>query len=270
MISSESTSETPEVSVVIAAYNSESTIREAIDSVLSQTLAKWEIVVVDDASTDATGAILDEFAGDERFQIIRNSSNLGSGRSRNIAFAAAKGEFVAVLDADDLMLPERLRLQLEKFKGDPALDALGSQLAEFGTWGGPVVSSWPVTEAEIQKRIRKRKMPIAHCAAMFRKEAVLNVGGYDEACRRAQDYALMLRLSGSRVLALPEVLTMYRTTRPLPLSYAIKNGRYVQLAKRRLRLSGSSQPTDISGLPHTAFVDARSMVTWARRRLNER
>ena len=95
----------PKVSVVMAAYNAGATVAEAIESVLHQTCADFELIAVDDGSSDDTFRILSEF-GDPRIRLIRNSENVGLAYSLNAGLAAASGEFVARIDADDKTLPE--------------------------------------------------------------------------------------------------------------------------------------------------------------------
>lgn len=101
------------VSVVMPAYNSGRFITEAISSVLAQTYSNWELLIVDDASTDATAELLQNFRQDDRIKIFRFSENKGTQFSRNKAIEEASGDFIAFLDADDLWKPEKLYLQLQ-------------------------------------------------------------------------------------------------------------------------------------------------------------
>lgn len=101
------------VSVVMPAYNSGRFITEAIASVLAQTYSNWELLIVDDASTDATAELLQNFRQDDRIKIFRFSENKGTQFSRNKAIEEASGDFIAFLDADDLWKPEKLYLQLQ-------------------------------------------------------------------------------------------------------------------------------------------------------------
>lgn len=97
----------PLVSVAIPAFNAAGTIATAVDSVLAQTCPDFEVIVCDDASTDDTATIVDEY-DDDRVRLLRNVRNAGEGRTRDRAIAAAKGRWIAVLDADDAWLPSRL------------------------------------------------------------------------------------------------------------------------------------------------------------------
>ena len=97
----------------MAAYNSEAYVGEAVASVLAQTYQNWELIVVDDASTDRTAEIVEEFAEkDARIRLLRNERNLGPAASRNRSIATARGEFAAILDNDDIARPERIALSV--------------------------------------------------------------------------------------------------------------------------------------------------------------
>lgn len=263
---------TPAVTVVVAAHNAAETISEAIDSIISQTFHDWEMIVVDDASTDGTSRILATYADDSRIQVIRSDHNLGSGASRNLALNVAKGKYVLVQDADDVSRPNRMQLLLDQFAWDSSLGAVSGQVGEFGSWGGPVASSWPTRRSDIESRRKRGQMPLAHPASMFRRDLAIDVGGYDEACRRAQDYALFMRMSGWGMVCVPEIVLNYRTVRPLPVSYVLLNGRYTELAKRRLKAykKGKPLPQLPRRLPMSVFLDLKSLVTWLRRRLREK
>ncbi|GAA4310029.1 glycosyltransferase family 2 protein [Pontixanthobacter gangjinensis] len=102
------------VSVIMPAYNSEAFIAEAIRSVIQQTYPDWELLIIDDASTDATKKIIRKlYQDDNRIRLLENSENRGTHYTRNKGIKAAQGDFIAFLDADDLWKPEKLKKQLE-------------------------------------------------------------------------------------------------------------------------------------------------------------
>lgn len=110
----------PLVSVVVATRNNEPTIRSSVLSLLDQTHANLEVIVVDDASTDRSNEIVAEMARDDhRVQLITNTSRLGTGRSRNLGLRRAQGEFVTFQDGDDTSLPQRIAAQLKIFEKFP-------------------------------------------------------------------------------------------------------------------------------------------------------
>lgn len=104
------------------AYNAGKTIRESVNSVISQTVRNWELIVIDDGSTDNTVAILSELAAnDSRIRFLQNEKNMGVSYTRNRAVALAKGKWIAFLDSDDIWLPQKLQKQLELFKKYPEM-----------------------------------------------------------------------------------------------------------------------------------------------------
>ena len=109
----------------MSVYNGAKYLREAIDSVLAQTFSSFELIIVDDGSTDGTMEILNTYS-DPRIRLIRNERNLGLAAARNRAFAAARGEFVAIHDADDASAPDRLAVQVSYFDAHPDVVLLGA------------------------------------------------------------------------------------------------------------------------------------------------
>src|SRR5882757_4082321 len=104
---------TPLVSVIMPAYNAEKYIAEAINSVKQQTYTAWELIVIDDGSTDNTAAIIKKYAGTDNRIMYTYQANGGQGKARNNGLKKATGEYVAFLDADDLWIPEKLNTQVE-------------------------------------------------------------------------------------------------------------------------------------------------------------
>ena len=100
------------VSVIMPSYNTASYISDSIKSVLAQTYSNWELIIVDDCSTDNTDAIVAEFLSDKRIRYYKNPYNSGAAQSRNRALREAKGRYIAFLDSDDLWLPEKLEKQI--------------------------------------------------------------------------------------------------------------------------------------------------------------
>jgi hypothetical protein len=134
----------PTISVVIAVYTGAETIRRAIDSVLAQTFAACELIVVDDGSTDETAAIVGQFG--ERVRLLRQG-NAGVAAARNAGAAAARGDWLAFLDADDWYYPERLRWHADWIARDPALDFLTGDYEYRREDGGMISRSMEITEA---------------------------------------------------------------------------------------------------------------------------
>lgn len=257
----------PLVSVVMPSYNNLRDIGSAIDSVLAQTLDSWELIIVDDASTDKTVEYIKDNYQDDRILVEAMTSNRGSGACRNHAISLSKGAYIAVLDADDECLPTRFEKQVDILCNNPKTAVVASQVLEFGNWGGPIVGTWPTDPYSIAKRQRTNKMPVPHPSVMFRREALIRAGAYDVTCRRAQDFALFLKLKDSEIICIAEPLVKYRTQRPISLKYAIRNEMFVSLALRRHVLS--SHGLDNKMLPTTPnltlIVLIKGLKNWAVR-----
>jgi teichuronic acid biosynthesis glycosyltransferase TuaG len=206
------------VSILMPAYNAEKYIAESIQSVITQTLADWELIVVDDGSTDNTAAVVGAFAAaDARVKYIYQP-NGRLGKARNTAFGQSRAELIAFLDSDDLWLPEKLELQVA---------ALKEQCAEVVYTDGFIFSDDVVTDESttfpiISGRndgldmfdwllIRNR---IAVLSVMLRREALDRVGPFSErlSFHGAEDYDLWLRLAkqGAVFYGMEERLVRYR------------------------------------------------------------
>jgi glycosyltransferase involved in cell wall biosynthesis len=201
----------PRVSVVMAVYNGEAFVEGAVKSVLEQDFTDFELVVVDDCSTDATRAILDSFR-DDRIRAIQNTSNMGQTASLNIGVRAARGDFIARIDADDLYLPGKLRKQLEYMESHPDVAACGTwamRIDEHGQTIGSYLA--PLSDADVRFQVITGT-PLCHVSVMIRAAALAEVGAYDERYRYAADIALWSALytRGYVIRNIPEVLTVYR------------------------------------------------------------
>lgn len=205
----------PTVSVIMPVYNGEKLVREAIDSVLRQTLRDLELVIIDDGSTDTSADIAASIAQkDPRVRVIRNGSNLGVAQSLNKGLEAARGELIARADADDICLPGRLEKQVSFMLAHPEVGVCGCRMRSNRTGG---VISYPQDDASIRAEMLFRN-PIAHPAVIFKKSAVVLAGGYDAGSVPAEDYDLWVRLALSRdtrFANLKDVLVVYND-RPEP------------------------------------------------------
>lgn len=120
---------TPTLLVVMCAYNEESHIRASIDSVIRNTFENFTLIVIDDGSTDSTPQILREFSkSDSRIRVVRNTMNVGIAMSTNIALQNCNTDFVAIMDADDISLPDRFEVQIDYLSRHPEIDVVGSSM----------------------------------------------------------------------------------------------------------------------------------------------
>jgi glycosyltransferase involved in cell wall biosynthesis len=202
----------PLVSVVIPAHNAESYLGEAIESVLAQTYAPLETIVVDDGSSDGTAAVAAAFVDVE----LISQANGGPSAARNRGFAAAAGELVAFHDSDDLMTPDKLEVQIGHLLANPEAgcvlaeqELLIEEGAELPFWveGSKVPTIMPPRPPELADE------PLVHPMTMvLRRETFERVGGFDESMRAAEDFDWMLRAAeeGIEIARLPHVLLRRR------------------------------------------------------------
>ncbi len=201
----------PQVSVVIPVWNGERYLKQAIESILAQDFADFELIVVDDGSTDDSARIAAGFAPDRRVKVLKQE-NAGVVAARNAGLMAAGAEFIAFLDADDIAEPTRLSKQLAYLQANPKVAVVGSHIACFSDGQGLLrTQEFPAGPARLAEALEKGN-PLAQPAVMLRKSMAMAVGGYREAFRfGAEDYDLWLRLAEKHPLDnLPETLTLYR------------------------------------------------------------
>jgi glycosyltransferase involved in cell wall biosynthesis len=225
-----SSNSNPKVSVVLAVYNGERYLQEAMRSLNGQSFTDFEIVVVDDASTDRTASILDGFSS-SRLVRIRNETNLGQTRSLNLGLMLATGEYIARQDADDRSLPERLKRQVDYLTVHPEVGLLGTGYEIVDQFGKVLEEIFPPpTDEELREALIFGNI-FCHGSVMLRKDVVEKVGGYDETFRVTQDYDLWLRIAElSRLASLDMILYQYR----FDDETVTRNQRELQLAYRRL------------------------------------
>jgi hypothetical protein len=203
---------TPEVSVLMSAYNGEKYLREAMDSILNQTFRDFEFIIVDDGSTDGTWQILTTYAcRDPRIALIRNEGNIGLACSLNRGLALARGKYIARMDADDVSLPERLVRQVNFLDAHPEIGVLGCGVQVIdGCGNGSHIWRFPAECGSLRWCLLFYN-PIVHPTVMMRREAVDRAGGYSADMLTAQDYDLWRRLSRvTRLSNLQDVLLFLR------------------------------------------------------------
>lgn len=200
----------PRVSVVMPVYNGERYLPEAVESVLHQTFDDFEFIIVDDCSTDDTKAILESYR-DSRIVHIRNRENLGLTRSLNLALDAARGEYIARMDADDFSLSSRFARQVEFLDANPQVGVVGSAVREIGVDGNVCgVLRYPVHHFYLVWCLTFYN-PLVHPSTIMRSSIVKEVGGYNREMICAQDYDLWWKMSRVSCLAnLQDVLLLLR------------------------------------------------------------
>lgn len=200
---------TVKVTVLMTLYNKARYVGEAVESVLAQTFTDFELLVVDDASPDDGVEIVQRFA-DPRIRLLRNPVNLGRAGAANRGYEGARGEYIAVLDADDIMLPERLARQVAFMDAHPEVDVSGTYCKRFGALNR--ISKWPVDDKACKGRMFFTD-PVWYGSCIIRRELLRRTGIRSDGTWKlpAEDYLLMLRLGPhARFANIPEVLTHYR------------------------------------------------------------
>jgi len=214
----------------MAVHNGAATAPSAATSIIRQTYTDWECIIVDDASTDNSNAVLQELArSDNRIKILQNQENLGLAASLNIGWRLARGEFIARTDDDDISFPERLSDQVSFLNQNPNIAVLGSG-AELIDEDGKLlgIALRPEHHEELVCNIYK-ECPFIHPSVIMRRSFLAAMGGYDERLRRAQDYDLWLRsYRFFRFHNLQKPLIRYRVRRRQSLT-AIYYGAYVMM-----------------------------------------
>ena len=197
------------VSVVLPAFNAGPHLRAGIESVLAQDFEDWELIVVDDGSTDDTAAIAERFGGRVRCE---RRSHGGANRARNHGIRAGRGELLALLDADDRWLPAKLRVQVEAMQAHPEVGACftGTQFVDElrGRSWERVWTDYPDLVAAL---LLHSSVIGPTSALMVRRQLLLDVGAFDETLTQSQDFDLWLRLAkATSLLLLPAPLVIYR------------------------------------------------------------
>ncbi len=202
----------PRISVLLAVYNGERYLRQAVDSVIGQTFGDFELVAIDDGSSDATPAILNGYAArDGRVRVV-SRPNRGLTNTLNEGLALARAPYLARMDADDLCLPERFARQVAHLDAHPDCVLVGSRVLVVDPDGLPIrhMAHEQAHEA-IDHAHLNRGWPVVHPAVMMRLDAVREVGGYRDQYNTLEDTDLFLRLAEvGRLANLPEVLLHYR------------------------------------------------------------
>lgn len=207
----------PIVSIVIPVYNGEAYLEETLNSALNQTLQKFEIVIVDDSSTDATPFIIERYTElDPRIRYIRLESNSNlPAVPRNLGISKARGEFIAFLDSDDVWFPKKLERQISVLEANPSVSLVHSHLLGKRN-SGSFIDLLKIRDPALLRATHPEILlgNVIMCSSVVVRRSVLNeVGGFDEdpKLRAVEDYELWIRISkGNSIAYLPEIHGRYR------------------------------------------------------------
>ena len=202
----------PRISVVIPNYNHAAYIVETLDHIVRQTLRDWELVVIDDGSTDASLEILSRYQS--RLRVLR-SEHRGPAAARNIGIAATDAEYIAFIDADDLCEPRRFELQIHKLQNEN-LDLVASALSFIDAQGWPIPGLWtcpPHARRDYWASLVERNW-IGTPSVMLRRSVLSSTGVFDEEFTHAEDYDLWLRVGRSYSIGILNGERCRRSIRP--------------------------------------------------------
>lgn len=199
----------PKVTVLMPVYNGAPFLREAIDSILAQSFRDFELLVIDDGSSDGTAAIAASYA-DPRLRLVQNGANLGLIETLNRGIELARGDYIVRMDCDDVSLPKRLHKQVDFMERFPEVGVCGVWYLEFGPKLRRITRCAPDDES-----IRCGTLfnpVVGHPSVILRRKLLLEHAlRYDPAYRHAEDYQLWARaLEHCRFANIPEVLLHYR------------------------------------------------------------
>lgn len=233
----------PFVSVVMPVYNAMEYVDSAIKSIIDQTYENYELIIIDDGSTDGSKEIIKSF-GDNRIVFIENTKNIKLVETLNKGLDMAKGEFIARMDADDIALPQRFEKQVDYLLKNPQVGVLGTAYESFDAIKKKVF--YEINHDDIKWR-QLYECHIAHPTVMMRREVIEKYRfRYSEEFLHAEDYDLWTRISQvSEINNLPQILLKYRLN-PLGVSSRFKDiqiANSIKIQKRLFSLMGVEEFT---------------------------
>lgn len=207
---------TPAVSIVLATFNRLELLRSSVDSVLQQTFRDWELIIADDGSEEPTRRFLASLESPGRVRVLWLDHSGRPSVARNAALRAARGEYIAFQDSDDLWLPRKLETQVDSLRRNPArawshtkfqlIDESGAPTAWARRTGG-----WPTPGGWILDQLIRGETVIALPSVVASRRLLQEAGGFDERLNDTEDYELWLRLARrSEIDAVDELLTLVR------------------------------------------------------------
>ncbi|MCA9917729.1 MAG: glycosyltransferase family 2 protein [Anaerolineales bacterium] len=227
------------VSVIMPAYNAANTIGEALASLQAQTFTRWEVIVVDDGSTDETAVIVSSFAhDDDRIHLLRQE-NKGGGAARNRGLAAARYSWILFFDADDWLLPQHLEKLTAAVVADSTADAVHCGWRRVSPNGEEGRADFSPDLPDLFPVFAQECAFLIH-TCLVKREIVQRVGNFETTLKTCQDWDLWQRVSraGARFIAVPEVLALYRSR---PGSVSLNGSQQLQDS---LRIIGQAYQPD--------------------------
>jgi glycosyltransferase involved in cell wall biosynthesis len=241
-------------------------VEDSLRSILRQTYRNFELLAINDGSTDESGAILDQLAREDRRVRVVHQENVGLTQSLNRGLELARGELVARQDSDDLSRPERLARQIRFLETHAEHWVVGSRYAKIGPDGERLGRGRPpLGDARIRLHLMMKGNALAHSSVLFRRAPIVELGGYDPRFKVSQDYELWCRVAlEARLENLPVVL-LDRREHPGQVgktrSEEQKTAR--EAIRQRYREALKNADRDSGSLPLARFL-ARAPLPWRR------
>jgi len=233
----------PEITVLMPAYNAGKYIAEAIASVLAQSFGNFELLVINDGSTDNTDEVVKTFT-DERIRLI-NQPHMGIAAALNLGLLNAAAALIARFDADDICYPQRLRLQYDYLQAHPDYVLTGSDVNYADQSGGHLYQYTNAghTHQEISDTITLC-CPFIHSSVMFRKNIALQLGGYDAKAHTFEDYHLWIKFikKGSVCNLRIPLITVRLNPESVTIDEKLRGKRFADLKKEMLFQKGAITP----------------------------
>lgn len=183
----------PDVSIIIACYNKETLINETIASVINQSYQNWELLIIDDYSTDNSVAVIKNQLNDKRITLIENTENKGANFCRNKGIEHSKGEYILFLDADDLLIPKCVEGRVKRASENSEVNLLVFTMGVFYKTIGDDKRTWQPTSKQPIKDFLQHKLPWSILQPLWKRELLVSLKGFDESFNRLQDVELNTR-----------------------------------------------------------------------------
>lgn len=257
----------PAVSVIMPVRNGDRWLAEACRSVLDQTLADLELIVVDDGSEDGTSEILKALSHSDRRVRVQRQRSRGLVAALNLGIAMAEAPLIARLDADDIARPERLSRQVGFLAANPGTVLLGTWADRIDADGHRIGRLRPETDSIRLAAMLLTRNPFVHSTVLIRAQALSDAGGYRSACEAAEDYDLWLRLSErGDVAILPDALVYYRRHEAsVSQQAAVRQSFSTRVARRAANMRRTSGRDPLSGIaePPDWWANEAAPPFWA-------